>query len=112
MGGAGLDPGNANSGHTRSRRKQQRGPQDRTDRCRFKAIPAARFFSRSCFSRSVALAGKMAGKARKSPPMTGPNLSPSQPVTTIGGRRRGPSPAKGEKIDAHGRTLLPALADA
>src|SRR5215472_12273965 len=36
------------------------------------AIPALLFFSSSCFSRRVALAGKSAGKARNKPPNTGP----------------------------------------
>jgi len=36
------------------------------------AMPARCFFSFSCFSTNVALAGKIAGKARKAPPTLGP----------------------------------------
>jgi hypothetical protein len=49
----------------------------RVKRCGFSAPgiignSRAPFFSVSCFSTSVALAGKMAGKARKRPPKIGP----------------------------------------
>src|SRR6266851_5055441 len=36
--------------------------------------PRRAFLSRSWFSMSVALAGKMAGNARNSPPISGPNF--------------------------------------
>jgi hypothetical protein len=51
-------------------------------------VPRSPAFSlrwRSCFSTRVALAGKIAGKARKSPPATGPNslaMSPASIVVT------------------------------
>src|SRR6185437_3238103 len=38
------------------------------------ATPARSFFSLACFSMREALAGKIAGKARNSPPTVGPNL--------------------------------------
>lgn len=37
---------------------------------------------RSCFSINVALAAKMAGKARHKPPITGPKWSATRPATT------------------------------
>lgn len=46
-------------------------------------IPAFRFFFRSCSSTSVALAGKIAGNARKRPPNTGPNRLASKPAITV-----------------------------
>lgn len=46
-------------------------------------IPARRFFSRSCFSISVAPQGKIAGKAKNSPPTTGPKYLATSPVTTV-----------------------------
>jgi hypothetical protein len=45
--------------------------------------PARRFFSSSCFSIKVALAGKIAGNARKRPPITGPNLLPMIPTAAV-----------------------------
>lgn len=46
------------------------------------ACPRAPLFP-SCFSTRVALAGKIAGKARKSPPATGPHFIAINPVTTV-----------------------------
>ena len=45
--------------------------------------PARRFFCFSCFSMSVALAGKIAGNARKSPPISGPNCLPIAPAIAV-----------------------------
>jgi len=45
--------------------------------------PARSIFAFACFSTSVALAGKMAGNARKSPPSTGPYLLAITPVATV-----------------------------
>jgi hypothetical protein len=47
------------------------------------AMPAARFFSVSCFSTSVELAGKIAGKARNKPPNTGPYRFARIPAMTV-----------------------------
>lgn len=41
------------------------------------------FFCFSCFSIRVALAGKIAGKARNSPPMTGPNRLAIRPAKAV-----------------------------
>jgi hypothetical protein len=57
------------------------------------AIPAFFFFSRPCFSISVALAGKIAGNARKRPPKTGPYFLATSPVRTV------IAPAKNETHD-------------
>jgi len=46
------------------------------------ASPGSRRFP-SCFSTRVALAGKIAGKARKSPPTTGPHFIAINPVATV-----------------------------
>src|SRR5215469_3644934 len=46
-------------------------------------IPAFCFFAFSCFSTSVALAGNMAGKARNSPPMTGPKCCARKPARAV-----------------------------
>ncbi len=48
-----------------------------------RGIPARRFFWRSCFSMRVRLEGKIAGKARKRPPKTGPYRFARMPVTTV-----------------------------
>jgi len=47
------------------------------------AIPTRCFASSCAFSTGVALAGKMAGKARNSPPMTGPKWLAIRPVATV-----------------------------
>jgi hypothetical protein len=41
------------------------------------------FFSLSCFSMSVALAGKIAGNAKNKPPIPGPNFLAIIPATTV-----------------------------
>ncbi len=46
-------------------------------------MPARCFFSFSCFSIRVALAGKIAGNARNSPPTTGPYAFATMPVATV-----------------------------
>ena len=46
-------------------------------------IPRSSFRLRSCFSTSVALAGNIAGKARKRPPMTGPYRLAIAPVSKV-----------------------------
>src|ERR1700722_3123200 len=46
-------------------------------------IPARCFFCFSCFSTRVALAGNIAGNARKSPPNAGPNCLASRPAITV-----------------------------
>src|SRR5215467_14822317 len=46
-------------------------------------IPAFCFFALSCFSTSVALAGNMAGKARNSPPITGPKCCARKPARAV-----------------------------
>ena len=48
-------------------------------------LPARSFFRFSCFSTSVAVAGKIAGNARNRPPISGPKrfaMSPATAVTT------------------------------
>ena len=45
--------------------------------------PADFFFCVSCFSTSVALAGKIAGKARKRPPTTGPLRCAIRPAAAV-----------------------------
>lgn len=45
--------------------------------------PALLFFCFSCFSTRVALAGKIAGNARKSPPITGPNFLATTPAAAV-----------------------------
>jgi hypothetical protein len=46
-------------------------------------IPAFLFLSSSCFSTRVALAGKMAGNARKRPPKTGPKCCATNPANNV-----------------------------
>ena len=46
-------------------------------------MPFFCFLFRSCFSIKVALAGNMAGKARKSPPTPGPHFRPAMPARTV-----------------------------
>jgi hypothetical protein len=45
--------------------------------------PARCLFSFTCFSTRVAVEGKMAGNARKSPPTTGPKCLAINPVSTV-----------------------------
>jgi hypothetical protein len=45
--------------------------------------PARRFSSFSCAAIRVAVAGKIAGKARKRPPTPGPNFLAMRPVATV-----------------------------
>ena len=45
--------------------------------------PAFSLRSRTCFSIRVALAGKIAGKARKRPPITGPKRAAMSPANTV-----------------------------
>ncbi len=45
--------------------------------------PASSFFRCSCFSISVAVAGKIAGNARKSPPISGPKCFAMIPVNAV-----------------------------
>ncbi len=45
--------------------------------------PACSFSCRSCFSRRVAVAGKMAGNAKNSPPIPGPQRFAIMPVRTV-----------------------------
>ena len=45
--------------------------------------PADSFFCFSCFSMRVALAGKMAGKAKNKPPMPGPNVRAIMPAKAV-----------------------------
>lgn len=45
--------------------------------------PRDSFFSLSCFSMSVALAGKIAGKAKNNPPMPGPNFLAMIPAKAV-----------------------------
>jgi len=45
--------------------------------------PASSLRSRTCFSINVALAGKIAGKARNRPPTTGPKRAAMRPATTV-----------------------------
>jgi hypothetical protein len=47
------------------------------------SMAADRFLSFTCFSTSVAVAGKIAGNARKRPPTTGPNDFAIMPVATV-----------------------------
>jgi len=46
-------------------------------------IPARSFFSFSCFSTRVALAGNIAGNARNNPPKAGPKRLASRPAITV-----------------------------
>jgi hypothetical protein len=47
------------------------------------SFPIFSFFSFSCFATSVTLAGKIAGKARNSPPTTGPKCLATIPVAAV-----------------------------
>ena len=50
---------------------------------RFPVRPALSFRSLTCFSIKVALAGKIAGKARNSPPTIGPKRAAMSPAITV-----------------------------
>jgi hypothetical protein len=52
------------------------------------SIPAFCFFCRSCFSMSVALAGKIAGNARRKPPTTEPCCLATSPARTVAPPKR------------------------